>query len=1402
MKINPKIDEDYNKLINIQTNNIEIIKLYSEFVEGVLYDEEKLEKCQNNSKVIFNSKIEIREKDFSNFDIKILNEKNHLPYLILSTSKGHLGIIIDFSMNILKIFGYTKDELIGHHINILIPKIFHKIHDSMFLEQYENDKLKLFDELNKKKIYFPNFIQKVVYGIAKNKLLIELNVFVYFVKTEENGIVYIIEIENFNPIVLDLTKNVDTTSKYCVLTDENFLIQTFTPNCLEFLKLNYSDINSNLSIINYIKQFKDDYLTVINNTEISKYSHINKTELILEEKNSEQKNIKNSIPPKIRKKIKNDLFIKKYSKKCKITWKINYDNIRSSNIFKSRISYNNSVIKKDSKNSILNPNKKIYHKIKNGIEKNIYMEIEKIIIKKELLGYYFFFSKIKNKISNNNMSFIKEDDNINETDDYLTKIKKYQCKIISESEINIINSSKLEPKHSGKFSSLILKPFKKRDNGSNFRKLEKKKSLDKNSKVNFRVLNEKNSMKKSSFATKSSSVDNGDIITGDFVPQCSSHFLMNLEKLCFMKSNQNDYDDDDEYLEILKKEAKDKINLFKEQLKLLSKDSDESYDESEEYESDEEPSFYSFTSMNSSDSNSLYKNLQKEKKNSFKTEIVNQTPKLEKRMINDNKKIIENNNVMNAYLNSKRGQKKNSIIINYYKVNLTKIHYMVYDFYKDMIVEGNKDEIALKMESILANQKNTGSLNIENDERFSLISMYVNNNKKKKENKESKTKDNNINLNKKTSLYEEKSFKIKIHEALNKHKDEPPIIKLKIFNILCYFIFITYGTIILINNVSILSNIDKTLYLIKNIISIKYCSQISSYYFREMTLLNFVVNEIKGGVYYRYPSKDKEEYKLLIDEQIKALFIESQSSLKTIYSTIYSFNQKSSKILSEISLYIKISNFPKIDMEYDIFTIFMQYSSSFYNLISSAIPLEQNNTDLCSFIYNNLDGYKNGFDIMFDIYKEELRQYLNKLYIVLIGTSCLIFIILAAIYYFVIRYFLSAIRTRGNYMKVFYGINEKILKNLIDNCQNLMNKLKSSEEIRFYEEDTLNESLEEKIKIEDNKKNQNNQFGQNLKLNYDNDNRANNKISHIGISFVIFYGIFLLISYTYFIYNCIYLIKSSKNSISISDFCYMQQNFHLSIIEYYNIYREFLFDNQSIIKNISSSLYIIKYEKEKVSKLNENTKYLRINSRKFLQNEKESEKSLCSYYINDFFDSSVECEETIGLISHYQFEPLTFNFLQEIKINRNIIKYKLEFEEILGNLTEYNFSDYINNQYIQKNENDSENNSIFRLDLFNDVTLHHKLNVIFFSIILPYIQEKRKNIYNILTIGRADNILIISFILFAAIVTLLYLFYFIPIINYINRIIYKTKNMLSIIPLSVLSCQSGVSKLLNISNEN
>ena len=1410
MKNNPKIEEIYNDLINIKTDNIEIIKLYSDFVEGVLCDEEKLEKCQNDLKVIFCNQFEIHEKDFANFDIEILNEKGNLPYIIVSGHKSQLGKIIDLSLNVLKIFGYIKNELVGQHINILMPRLFHKVHESIIMQQNENHKLKYFDEVNKRKIYLPDFMKKEIYGISKMKFLIELNLNIYFVKSETNKLIYIVEIENYNPLVIDLIKNINPNSNLCVLTDENFLIQSFTPNCIENLKLNYTDINSNCSIINYIKQFQDDYLMAINSTSISKFSHINKSEAF-----SEEKSFKSTIPPNIKKKIKNELFIKKYSKKCKMTWKKN--NVNSLNISKIHTPNKNSQISIKT-NSFVKIRRESTRSNFNG-DLNLYMEIKKIIIKQELLGYYFYLSKIKNT-NYNNMSYILDNNNINndKNNKLLTKLKKYQC-VFKSKEVDEYNKYQL--KKGSKFTSLIVNASKKRDKDrkeiSQYRKKERKKSLDKKSKVGFKVEDRLNHIKNSHLSSKNNLFENDNytnsdnfILTDNFIPDYSSYFLIDLKKSSFIP--EIEIDKQKEFVEILKGEADNKIKIYEEQLKILGKDSEYSSNESEEYEN--ESDFFTDNSkskLNSSESfsNSLYESIRpKNTKTNNSEKISKKTTKILK-IKSDIQNTDSSMEINKAIIFSKKIQKKNSIINSFYKVNLSNIKYMIFDFYKDMIVEGDKKEIVSKIETIMINSKNLEPIDYDKDERFSFFTLFKNKNKKNnKENKDNKEnnetiKKNNINTNIKSNIREEKIFKKKIYEALNNHKNEPPIIRLKLFSILSYFVMFIYEFISTILSIICLSKISKVLYLIKNTIIIKYCGQISVYYLREISLLNIEIKEIKDGFYLNFPAKTKDDYIDLIREEIMGLFTESQSSMKILFSSSLPLDYNSSQILSEYTLRIKMSQDPPVYLNYNILTALMQYTSSFYNLAFTVTPITQNHSDLNNYIYNNLNDYKKGFNILIDIYSNELDNYLDKILKLSYIFIAIILVFFCVVYFFIIKNFLSAIQTRGNYMKAFYGINQNILKNLIANCENLLLKLKTKEEKKNHEEESLIDSIEDKMNIEENPKIQKIN-SQNLNLNYGIENQENNKASFIGIMFLIVYGIFFLISYIYYIYICIYMINISKKTIFLYQFCLKIENYQLGIIEFFNVYREFLFDNQSIINNLTSLDYLIKYEREELPKIYEYVNYINLNFETTLSEyENDTNKTLCSYYINDFFDSIVDCEEVIGLISTYDFDTLAYNFFEEIKINKNIMKYILKNGIDMGDLPEFNYTDYINNELFQINDDDYINNInyIFRLSLFNNETIHAYLNKMFFSTILPFIEFHREHVYNILNIDGRDTYLIIINVLFRALVTLVFLCYFLPVINFINSIIYKTKNMLSIIPLNILSLQSGVANLLRISNE-
>ena len=256
-----------------------------------------------------------------------------------------------------------------------------------------------------------------------------------------------------------------------------------------------------------------------------------------------------------------------------------------------------------------------------------------------------------------------------------------------------------------------------------------------------------------------------------------------------------------------------------------------------------------------------------------------------------------------------------------------------------------------------------------------------------------------------------------------------------------------------------------------------------------------------------------------------------------------------------------------------------------------------------------------------------------------------------------------------------------------------------------------------------------------------------------------FFGHILVISFAYFAFNTEYVLNISRKSISISKLWFKIQEHNLGIINMFNSYREYLFDNQSFINDMIVLDYLVQVEREELTLISEKRKYIETNYLELINNSNIESlvyyNDLCAFYINDFFDSSDRCSEIIGIITKYDIFHMSFYFLEEIKIKKNIVRYKLKYEKIVGNLTEYKYLDYLEDENIPKN---GSYNNLFRLNLFNDDEIHFSLNLIFFSIILPYMQENRKIDFNSFSIDKVDRFLILVNIIFLVIMSFLFFF--------------------------------------------
>ena len=1399
-KLLKKTESCFDKLINIKIDNYEIIKLYSDFVENILNDEDKIEKCKNYLKIKnSNTIIEIQEKDYSNFNVEILKESDNFFYLIILTRKKNLGIISDCSKNLSNLLGYTKSELIGKHINFLLPKVFHEKHKELIKQKSEDHKLIFFEKLYTNSIYSPDVIEKDIYCISKSKLLIPLMVKIYLVNNEENELVYIAEFTRRFSIGNDLLKknnnNNNDEPKYCVLTDKNFVIQSFTANCLNFLKFKYEDIGADYNILNFIKQFRQDYLAALNASSVNKYSHMANTEFFaLRENNKELKTgflnannakAKNAIADIKKMKLKKELFNKKFHKKCKITWSHCVDDmVNSTKIMQKYYHLRSSLIRNESIISLDN------FKILNHYEKDLYMETKKIILGHELIGYYFYFSSLYFPKPNSffNYKIESRETNIDKKTEGVKKSKKYQVVIKSPSALK---------KNDDLILNKLEHAFSKGNNDKNVTKIKAiRKSVEPHNMVRSRRKSSKTFIRRETHEPTLERTHEDDIIiNGDFVPENKYCLDFDHVDCAYIASTilKNDK------LEEIKKDAEEKLNKiikikFEKKLVLNRLFNGSDTEEEEEEESREEfqetNSVFSSTSivgsgkLSPNTSKSLSKHNSLEKRNRGDRKFLN--VKMNKNIWDFGELFMGRNKTeIKKILKRASANVKDFDIHQYHKVDLRKIKFLEYNYHREMIEEKLHSNLS-QVENIIYNLKRGTNVEIGKDEDYPNVTI-------KTQNKEIKEETEKTELKKNKEIFKimdkDKILRKKIIGVINNYEDEVPVQRLKLLSFISFFVIFGFGLFNYYINTKYFHTFQELISLLQSSLGLKYCNIVSIFYIRELTLLNFNLNEIKGGLYLEFPARDKENYTSYLSKKLIQLYIDNHALVKTILGTDYPFSQHSLDKLAEESFDFKFLTPDNIirKVKYDMKKIIIAYNTAFSNLASSNINLEQNHSDLVNYIENSFGDFVTCFDTYYDIfyYELELLRKNIKLYIYLINSIILVIDLL--IYFCGLKFFLSSNIIRISYIKIFYNINSGTLRDLIKNCLNLIDKFKSNQTMELSgseEEAKENMSNLNKIKFEDN-----------VQEDEEISSKYTNYFSYLSLFFISFYFIFIGFIFGYFVYISAYFYEIYKKSLQISVFSKHFSIFQFCPMQIYNSYREFIFDNITLIADLSPYEYLRYAEVSIYSLLHTSKTYIN-NHMSELNRDTQNyiydiyHKDSCSYTITKNFNLTQECNNKYDYMTRLNLIESAFYFLEELRIKKNIIKYALNKYTVVGDLSKYDKEEMIN---VYK-ENENKPNIMFRLDLFNNERIHTRINFFYFNILLQNIEEASA-IINYLTINGMDSKFILLIIIYTFSLFFVIILFFIPVIKFLNKQIYKAKNILSIVPVNVLLYQKNNSNL-------
>ena len=197
-----------------------------------------------------------------------------------------------------------------------------------------------------------------------------------------------------------------------------------------------------------------------------------------------------------------------------------------------------------------------------------------------------------------------------------------------------------------------------------------------------------------------------------------------------------------------------------------------------------------------------------------------------------------------------------------------------------------------------------------------------------------------------------------------------------------------------------------------------------------------------------------------------------------------------------------------------LFISLIQFFATLCNIISTNNFYSLYNIELYNFIHNGMNILQNLYDILIELFMEELKirdSYIiiDIIYIIIIN-SFLYFLI----YYIINKAYISIVNKKMSYLEAFYGIKLHLIKSSIQKCEIFINKLGLENKDDFFE------SIDDENSIKSNSLSKE-KIKQNETQNSENKNNSKEKFIS-DKNFLNFYKFYLY----YLFYFLIYIFKA------------------------------------------------------------------------------------------------------------------------------------------------------------------------------------------------------------------------------------------------------------------------------------
>ena len=1355
-KINVLVEDIKNrfeKMQKLKHNDIEGLKYYSDFLNDILNDKERAKALRKRLEEIEIIKLNSEEANILNIDINTLSSNNEYQYLIVSAQPKKFGIITNVSLGICVMLGFTRNELIGKALDILIPEIFHREHNEILLEELNEFKKKSIDIIDIAK-FKPQFTEIVTYGKNKSRYLVPITIRATLIPTERNDNVFIAQIiQNYAPI------NNNVNPSCCVITNNLLIIQNFTPNAMNMLNMSSMVMNSSVDITDYIKQFNEDFLKLIVENE---------------DKTPEQKLL-----------LKQTILMKKFKNPLQINWKLNeFSELKhrlKKNNFDAQI-HNSFDYDDCCNNSPVNRgNTKIQNANTNtqNTDEWFNLVVEEAIIRKRKVGYVFKFEKIGKENTCASAFAVGK------------KVSAEKIQVIKKGNIQTSNS----------FNPNTSTNNINRDNSTSNKNILSDDTSPKRN-ISGKIININDTLNNFYNNSDAQMHHGASVVEKHFVPDNGFKFHLDPISLSYKTKLDNNTNN---MQRILKEEAMKRINFCgtnKDKSKYNDNSQDEEEEEDEEsedddsdYDDEDDDVYYDEEGtptkggITNNHNSSNVQSSEFSDKNNANSSYNNNTTTNTNNNVNSKKKGTKGDSktTNNAYSST-----NNHINLgnndSYYKVDLSKIKYILYNFTRNAFLEVTNwekiDQVTLKTSN--EHKKDSNSLSTKEDKSSKHI--------------HTKNLHNITNKPPETDMEaQQRAIANQIEYALEKEETQPSITKMKWISLFMFTLLLCGGILSLVAILTSLNTLKENIIIIENSLQILLYNSYGLFYVRELTLLN-------NKYYTNIQHDNRTQYINYCLNQTLLYFKQIHELMAYIFTSTLKLSTEGDKFMNNKTILATVNNDDNSLDQYSVSlaSAFIESNTALFQIGNTVIEeITATNKDVFYFLQNGSNEVAISLNEQVNVFINELHlniQSSKHLSLIFLSANVIVFVIV----YCCLSYAYDGVAKRKeSYLEVFFEIGNSVIRNSLEKCENFTKKIQTESTSDFLSSRDGDDVSEEQMIIIHDKATNNNNVDHHRKINMNNISKET-KVFRVKI--VIELIVVSLIHTMLFVFFFIFL---NNTKIRVNFF---QKYFHLEndYLNLFNSLRTFMFDpnvdtmkqsTPTYLNEMFANIYIATQEKQLFI-----TNHLQYISKQFLNIYNEIYLESSCNNRGDYFNNATHCEMFMENSTEFGLAILMSYFVEGMRLLKNKA-VKNQFTR--NNLTEYKHIYNLTISHTPKGEIafaetlQSPDKETFIANMpiqnFNDNT-HFELCVLFINIFHPTYSKLMNAMLDDVRNNFNNTTLLLLCIpsVFIGIVFLYYILVFLPFQIQLNQTIYKTKNMLSIIPKEVLASLNNIQHLLNI----